>query len=208
MIGFTYPVDDLSAFQRPMPAIYRPAPAAGGHLPYFGGGGTGGIESACFYMSRIAGYSPSTILIIVQPAPAISFVDLMKEVKIGFGRTLSHLPAAFGVSRQTLYNWLNGEMPKGQHQSKLIELAAAARVFTESGFKPTALSLDRTVLQAKSFLELIKQGADGKEIAERLVRIERRGAATREKLDVILSGRTPLRPTVSDVGLEVPNEDA
>jgi transcriptional regulator with XRE-family HTH domain len=124
----------------------------------------------------------------------------MKEVKTGFGRTMSHLPAVFGVSRQTLYNWLNGETPKEQHHDKLVQLAAAARVFTEAGFKPTALSFERVVAQGKSFLELIAQGAEGREAAERLVRIEKRGMAARAKLDDLLGDRKPSRLSVSDMG--------
>ena len=134
------------------------------------------------------------------------YTELMKEVKVGFGRTLSHLPVIFGVSRQTLYNWLNGETPKEQHQGKLIQLAAAARVFTETGFKPTALSLDRTVAQGKSFVDLIGNGADGKDVAERLVRIEKRGASAREKLDALIGHRAALRPDVSDMGRPALNE--
>jgi transcriptional regulator with XRE-family HTH domain len=117
------------------------------------------------------------------------YTDLMKDVKACFGRTMSHLPAVFGVSRQTLYNWLNGEIPKEQHQGKLVQLAASARVFIEAGFKPTALSLDRTVTHGKSFIEIIGQGADGKESAERLIRLENRGASTRAKIDALLGER-------------------
>jgi len=113
----------------------------------------------------------------------------------------------FDVSRQTLYNWLNGATPKEQHQGKLVQLAAAARVFTKTGFKPTALSLDRTVAHGKSFVELIGQGADGKEMAERLVRIEKRGAAARQKLDALLDDRTPARLDVADMGRPALNED-
>jgi transcriptional regulator with XRE-family HTH domain len=109
-----------------------------------------------------------------------------EEVKAGFGRTMAHLAAVFGVSRQTFYNWLNGEIPKKKHQGKLVQLAASARVFIEAGFKPTSMSLDRTVVHGKSFIELIGQGADGKEIAERLIRLEKRGASARAKLDALL----------------------
>jgi hypothetical protein len=88
-----------------------------------------------------------------------------------------------------------------------VQLAAAARVFTEAGFKPTALSLERTVAQGKSFVELIGQDADGKETAERLVRIEKLGAAAREKLDALLGDRTSSRPDVADMGRPALNED-
>lgn len=211
MIGPAVPVDDFNAhaYYRPVPAIHRQATVAeGGPLPCFGGSGTGGIEGVHFVVSR-QGYSPFSILkveLAVEDTYA-PYIGLMKEVKAGFGRTMSHLPAVFGVSRQTLYNWLNGETPKEQHQGKLVQLAAAARVFAEAGFKPTALSLDRTVAQGKSFIELIGQGADGKETAERLVRIEKRGAAAREKLDALLGDRTPSRPDVADMGRPALDED-
>ena len=162
-----------------------------------------------FCMSR-QGYSPYAILKVELAAAQETFApytNLMKEVKAGFGRTMSHLPAVFGVSRQTLYNWLNGETPKEQHQDKLVQLAAAARAFTEAGFKPSALSLERTVAQGRSFVELIGQGADGKETAERLVRIEKRGTVAKAKLDALLGGRTPSRPDVSDMGRPAFNED-
>ncbi|MBK6552915.1 MAG: hypothetical protein IPN12_17345 [Rhodocyclaceae bacterium] len=212
MLGLAVPVGDFNAHAhyKPVPAIHRQATVAeGGPLPCFGGSGTGGVEGVHFVMSR-QGYSPFAILRVELAAAQDTYApytDLMKEVKAGFGRTMSHLPAVFGVSRQTLYNWLNGETPKEQHQGKLVQLAAAARVFTEAGFKPTAPSLERTVAQGKSFVELIGQGADGKETAERLVRIEKRGAAAREKLDAMLGDRTPSRPDVADMGRPALNED-
>jgi hypothetical protein len=212
MFGLAVPVSDINAHAqyRPVPAIYRWATVAdGGPLPCFGGSGTGGVEGVHFVMKR-QGYSPYKILKVGSAAAQdiyAPFTELMKEVKAGFGRTMSHLPAVFGISRQTLYNWLNGEIPKEQHQSKLVQLAVAAHIFTEAGFKPTALSLDRTVAQGKSFVELIGQGADGKETAERLVRIEKRGAAAREKLDALLGDRTPSRPDVSDLGRPALNEN-
>ena len=211
MFGLAVSLDDINvhAHYRPAPAIYkRAAVGDGGPLPCFGGSGTGGVESVCFVMSR-QGYSPYAILKVELVAAQETFApysNLMKEVKAGFGRTISHLPAVFGVSRQTLYNWLNGETPKEQHQSKLVQLAAAARVFSEAGIKPTALSLERTLAQGKSFVELIEQGADGKETAERLVRIEKRGTVARSKLDALLGGRTPSRPDVSDMGRPAFNE--
>lgn len=211
MLALAVPVGDINALAqyRTTPAIYRRAPAEGGSLPCFGGSGTGGVESVRFVMSR-QGYSPYAVLrteLAAAQDTYAPYTDLMKEVKAGFGRTMSYLPAVFGVSRQTLYNWLNGETPKEQHQSKLVQLAAAARVFTEAGFKPTALSLDRTVAQGMSFVELIGQGADGKEMAERLVRIEISGAAAREKLDALLGDRTSSHPELSDLGRPALNEN-
>ena len=206
MFGFVTPIEDIRAYAyyKPVQAIYSQVPVAeGGTLPCFGGAGTGGIEGIDFATSR-HGYCPFSVIVKADvetiPEPYAPYADLMKEVKSGFGRTMSHLSSVFGVSRQTLYNWLNGEIPKEQHQNKLVQLATAARVFVDAGFKPTALTLDRTVAQGKSFVELLGEGADGKNTAERLIRIVRRGAAAREKLDALLGNRAFPRPDVSDMG--------
>lgn len=200
----------VNAHYQPVPAIHRVETGAQSEtLPCFGESGTGGVESVYFVVSR-QGYSPFTIQKVELAATQDTYApytDLMREVKAGFGRTMSYLPAVFGVSRQTLYNWLNGETPNERHQGKLVELAAAARVFTEAGFKPTARALDRTVAQGKTFVELIRQGSDGKETAEQLVRIEKRGVAAREKLDALLGDRTASRPDVSDIGRPALNEN-
>lgn len=212
MLGLAVPVADFNAYPhyRSVPAIHsRASMAEGRPLPYFGGSGTGGVEGVQFAMSR-QGYSPFVILKMQSTTVRemyAPYTELMKEVKAGFGRTMSYLPAVFGVSRQTLYNWLNGEIPKGQHQGKLVHLAAAARVFIEAGFKPTALSLDRTVAHGKSFIELIGQGADGKQSAERLIRLERRGASARAKLDALLGDRSSSRPEVAEMGRPALNEN-
>jgi len=176
-------------------------------LPYFGCVGTGGVVSMQFVKSR-NGYNLLWLPQVTEQTTDAPYAASMQAVKDGFGRTMSYLPAVFGVSRQTLYNWLKGETPKAQHRDKLMNLAAAARVFTENGFKPTAQSLQRTITQGRAFIELIGQGADGQEIAERLIRIERHGAIAQAKLNALLGDRTPVRPDVSDMGCPALNENS
>lgn len=208
-----WPVTDGCAhpLRGPLVEVHGAAlPNPGGYLPSFGSSGTGGLEGLTFQRLR-PGYRQFEIMIsepvaaVVQHSP---FADLMEEVKAGFGRTLSHLPAIFGVSRQTLYNWLAGEVPKEQHRAKLVQLSAAARVFFSGGFKPTHASLERTVAEGKSFIELIAAGADGKQVAEKLLRIEQRSAAARSKLDNLLGDRKPPRLEIADMGRPSLAEDA
>lgn len=204
-------LDDINTYDNygPMPAFHNQVVACDGDsLPYFDDIGTGGVGNAQFFMYR-RGYSyPAVILKEKTTAAQNVYTDSMTVVKAGFGRTLSHLPGVFGVSRQTLYNWLNGETPKEQHRDKLMNLAAAARVFTQSGFKPTAQSLQRTIAHGKTFIELIGQGDDGQQTAERLIRIERRGMAAQTRLNALLGDRTPMRPEISDMGRPAFNEHA
>ena len=72
---------------------------------------------------------------------------LLLEVEAAFGRALSRLPVVFGVSRQTLYSWCDGERPNEVHRAKLIQIAAAARTFSVAQFTPTSQMLDRAVAQ-------------------------------------------------------------
>lgn len=183
-------------------AYRRPAVAEGHPLPAYGAAGTGGVESVDFY-NRRPGYC---VFVVVRgleqspPAPFAPYAELMEQVKAGFGRTMSRLPEIFAVSRQTLYNWLGGETPKPNHQEKIVQLAAAARAFSQLGVKPTSDLLDRVVSNGKSFLQLLADGADGAETASKLVRLAKRSTDSKSKLDAILQGRKTDRPEVSDMG--------
>ncbi len=170
--------------------------------------GTGTTRSLEAYRDR-TGYQLFQIMEQVAELPPVAqpFAELMLEIKKGFERTLSRLPVVFGVSRQTLYNWLGGETPKDAHQAKLIELAAAAREFSAVGFRPTATMLGRTVAKGRSFLALLAEGADGAATAKSLMRIVERSLRTRTRLDAALAGRhrEPLRP--EDIGSPAVDED-
>ncbi len=176
------------------------------HFPPFDMGGTGGIADVRSIVRR-HGYSPvvvSTALSLSTTNRGVSDTErpsaarLMQEVQNGFGRTFSHLPAIFGVSRQTLYNWLKGENPKEIHLPKLEQLAAAAQIFAEQRVKVTAQALNRSLDRNLSFIELLAQGADGKSMAERLIRLEATGQRKRRQLSGLL-GNAKIRDDEPDL---------
>jgi hypothetical protein len=171
--------------------------------------GTGSNCTLQFYRDRI-GYKIFPIIerVLIKPAEISKpFAHLMLEIKEGFGRTMTRLPIVFGVSRQTLYNWLEGDTPKQAHQAKIIELAEAARVFAAAGLKPTPAVLDRSVANGKSFLALLADGADGAAAAKSLIRIVERGFLSRARLEAALAGKQRVRPDVSDIGAPAFDED-
>lgn len=197
------PPAEYVAYQ-PIPAISRRSNATdGGPFPTFGAVGTGGESNVKFFLMRQAGY-PAFVFVHSEETEASKqqapFASLMEEIKAGFGRTMSRIPEVFGVSRQTLYNWLAGETPKEPHHAKLQELVAAARVFSDNGFKPSSAMLDKTLAQGKSLLQLIGDGASGEEAANRLIRILKRGSDSRAKLGEIIGTRKPARLEVADIG--------
>jgi len=195
---------------RSRPAEYRPAPSESSvWLFNFGNAGTGGVMSVRFYHDR-AGYHPFVIVDTTSPSaePSVPhFVKWMCDVKAGFGRTMSSLPQVFGVSRQTLYNWLQGEEPREIHQAKLEQLAAAAREFKARGFKPTSIALTRIVARGRTFLQLIADGADGVATAKALERLVVRGQESRAALDALLGDRKATRVEPTDIGQPSFHED-
>lgn len=162
--------------------------------------GTGGVRSFEVMRSGI-GYRPVAVEMPspVVPVPNAPTVKFMHDVKAGFGRTMSRLPEIFGVSRQTLYNWVNGETPKNIYHDRLRELAAAASLFRELGFKPSSVMLDKTLVDGKSFIQLLAEGANGRDIAKQMIRVVERGEVSKNKLDDLLSGRRA-RLRAQDIG--------
>jgi transcriptional regulator with XRE-family HTH domain len=197
--------DFAAVHYRPVPAIYSRAQVLERPLP-LRVVGTGGIATLEF-LREAFGYQPYEVLEQPQVVEEAPYAKLMGQVKSGFGRTMSRLPEVFGVSRQTLYNWLEGETPKAVHRERLRQLAGAAKVFADLGVKPTTPMLDRTVAQGKSFLQLMAAGANGQEAAKKLIRIVQRGADSRAKLDALLEGRKA-KLSASDIGAPALDEDA
>jgi len=197
--------DFAAVHYRPLPALVSRVQVLKRPLPFLEVG-TGGLHIESFVRLGM-GYQPYVILEQALSAEEAPYVALMEQVKTGFGRTMSRLPEVFGVSRQTLYNWLDGDTPKVAHQERLKQLAEAAQVFADLGIKPTTSMLDRTVAQGQSFLQLMASGADGKETAKKLIRVVQRGNDSRAKLNNLLAGRKA-KLSASDIGAPVLNEDA
>lgn len=191
---------------------YRPQPIIRAEAAHFSSPwplrqvGTGGFATESFVRDGI-GYAAVRVLESKEPTTQeTTCSSLMHRVREGFGRTMSRLPEVFGVSRQTLYNWLDGETPRPVHQARLVELAAAADVFLSFGFRPNAASLDRTLSGNKSFLKMLADGVDGREAANTLIRVERRASQSRSRLDALLVGRMQ-RPAAADIGSPALDED-
>lgn len=116
----------------------------------------------------------------------IEDIERIREV---LAPAVSDLAKSFSVSRQTIYNWLNGEQPKPEHNVKLRDLALAADVLAESGKSVTGNLLKRKVFNGKNLFEVIHDGGSAIEAAQMLLRIVRRETSQRELLSARFAGR-------------------
>lgn len=204
MVAFVADLPSLSAgglgYQSPV-ALYARAPMQQRPLPSLQPG-TGGFVSPEL-LQQPWGYA---MVPVQQAEPASPYASMMEQVRAGFGRNMSRLPEVFGVSRQTLYNWLNGDSPAASQHARIRSLAEAAAVFQASAFKPTSAALDRVLSGGKSFLQLMSEGADGRATAEKLVRVMARSAQARGHLASLLAGDKPVALSASDLGSAARNE--
>lgn len=197
---------DCAVLERPVAAIYqfvevenRPDRTPG--MLEIGTGGRPTNE----YQLAIVGYKMRGLQFrsaeAANPFLQGHYQKLVQEIQDGFGRTMNRIPAVFGVSRQAVYGWLSGDKtPKEIHQSKLEELAEAARHFKSLGFKPTGSDLERVLREGKSFVALMAEGQPGKETAERLVKVVTRGRKKAAALDELLAGRPVKYPDAFKAG--------
>jgi transcriptional regulator with XRE-family HTH domain len=167
--------------------------------------GTGGISSA-HYFDNQRGYPSFLKKRRVESSEIAHYPLLVAEIQDGFGRTMSRLPEVFGVSRQTLYNWKNGDTPKPEYRSRIIQLHKAARVFLREKFKPSSTDLDCTLLGGKSLIQLLGQAGDGEELASKLVRVSLRNQEINKKLNSLL-GNQSAALNKNDFGMPHFNED-
>ncbi len=196
-----------------IPAFYETVGRNEWERPLYAFTGTGGLVTVRFLTERRQGYSLPGIEL---PEPArevetteelIDFAAMTALIRDVFGRSMSRLADIFGVSRQTLYNWLAGEVPNQRHQQKLREFAAGAQVFQELGLKLTPPMLSRTVSRGRSFFDLIAEGGDGAEAARKLTEIIRRAERDKTRLIATTGGRKA-KPEQSDLGTPALDEKA
>jgi transcriptional regulator with XRE-family HTH domain len=91
----------------------------------------------------------------------------IKRILTGMSISSTGLARALGVSRQTLYNWLNGDAPSKKHQASLDRLTHAQEVlqFLDQPLRPL---LTQPVQSGRSFWHLVEHGADAGALAEQL----------------------------------------
>jgi transcriptional regulator with XRE-family HTH domain len=106
-----------------------------------------------------------------------------------FSPSVSDLAKVFGVSRQAIYNWLNGEQPISTHIDKLHDFAIVADMFAESSMPMTGALLKRKIIDGKSILEIIQEGGSAQDAALLLKQIVQHEMSQREMLSTRFSGR-------------------
>ena len=118
----------------------------------------------------------------------------MEQIRKVLSPAMSDLAKSFNVSRQTIYNWLNGEQPTPEHTARLRDLALVADIFAEAGVPVNSVLLKRKVIKGKNLFEIIREGGSIRDAAQLLLQIVRSETSQRERLTARFAGRKISQP--------------
>lgn len=135
--------------------------------------------------------------------PAEDLVRIREVLK----PAVSDLATTFGVSRQSVYNWLNGEAVADENAAKLQDLAQAADVLAHEGIEVNAALLKRKFANGRTLLQVAQAGESARDAALQLVHIHKREAAQRERMKARFANRPKTQPS-ADFDLPSANDHA
>ncbi len=170
--------------------------------------GTGG-ELSIEHLQRSAHQAQN-----MGPAFEVAQVDAVRSPAENLARirevlrpAVSDLAATFGVSRQSVYNWLNGDHVSEENAAKLQDLAQAADVLAHEGVTINAALLKRKFANRQSLMQIAQTGGSARDAALMLVQIYKREAVQRERINARFANRAKT-PASADFDLPQFNDDA
>ena len=144
--------------------------------------------------------SNPTKIFIAETKSARTSAENMEQIRKVLSPAMSDLAKSFNVSRQTIYNWLNGEQPTPEHTARLRDLALVADMFAEAGVPVNSVLLKRKVIKGKNLFEVIREGRSARDAAQLLLQIVRSETIQRERLAARFAGRKVFQPSAdSDI---------
>ena len=152
--------------------------------------GTGGLNTSDFYQARgDVGYRNPYIMLRVADTP--TSLGASQNLKLVFDVLQinhSELARTLNVSRQAIYNWLDGENISSDNSERLANLAVVAELFV--GFDRRKIKdLLRRKLDGRTLLEVVAQGHSATAFAKQLISIATRDEVQRSRLSQRLLGK-------------------
>lgn len=118
---------------------------------------------------------------------------------------ISDLAVTLNVSRQSIYNWLNGGTIAEENSAKLNDLAQAADILEHEGIPISASLLKRRFANGRTLFQVAHAGESVREAALTLIQIHKREAAQRERMNARFATRAKT-PASADFDLPASND--
>ena len=125
-----------------------------------------------------ASYVPNYVKEEGIPSPIENLIYIRETIKLA----ISDLAAAFNVSRQSIYNWMNGEPVATVNACKLQDLAKAMQILVSEGISVNSILLKKRIINNQTIMQIVQSGGSASDAANLLVSIYKREAIQRERM--------------------------
>jgi DNA-binding transcriptional regulator YiaG len=167
--------------------------------------GTGGQCNWQFIQRRqTLGYPVANVEVHerVHAHPIRTAAADLKQARALFGASVSDLAALFGVTRQTIYDWLGGEQqPRQGHQARMTALLDAAGTLEAAGFRVSRRALKQPLSDGRTLFDRVRAGESLEGATAELVTVFRRELGQREALAHRLANRPGTPLDLTDLGV-------
>ena len=124
-----------------------------------------------------------------QLKPALGLNDTVRHIRTVLGVSATELSRLFGVSRQTIHEWIKGGAVSPDNGKKLEKIALLADVLTKANIEISPFILRRPLTSGKTLLETALTADDVVAVTSKAVQILVKEARQRE----LISGRLVAR---------------
>lgn len=109
--------------------------------------------------------TPSGANVQVQTAPQNRLAEVIGEIYTAFNLTIEELAQILGVSRKTIYNWMDRKTkPKITSANRIYDLLIVARGWLSSGFSADQELLHKPIIDEMSIFDLLSQSRIDKDL--------------------------------------------
>ena len=154
---------------------------------------------------RIRNNSPIAPYNIVPVRIERSSIEDLQRIREVLSPAISDLAASLHVSRQSVYNWINGDPIADGNAAKLQDLAKAADILAAEGFAADHTVLRRKFSQGRTLLQLVRDGESAVTAMSILVQDLKKTAAQKSQVKAIFEQR-PNSVATADFDLPAPND--
>lgn len=130
--------------------------------------------------------------------------DNLARIREVLKPAVSDLASTLGVSRQSVYNWINGETIADGNAAKLQNLAEAADLLALEGVTVNAALLRRKFANGRTLIQVAQAGESAKEAARQLAHIYKQEAAQYKRMESRFATRARTAPTAD---FDLPSAD-
>ena len=179
--------------------------AAGAALTCVGTSGELSLEQLQLRVRQAAGMV--SVVEFVEVTSVRTPSENLSRIRDVLNPAISNLATTFGVSRQSVYNWMNGDPVADENAAKLRDLAQAADLLSREGVGINAALLKRKFANGRTLMQIAQAGESASDAALMLIQISQREAAQRERMNIRFANRAKT-PATADFDLPHSNDQA